>query len=194
MAGEEEAPMTSIRREVGFWSTFSSFRIGQVFRASEFIWGVLLGAGGGGALLLLLTVKERVAVAADFLSLTAALLGIIFAAFALVIALFSDTYLKWLASAPDGVRGFLAPFMFAIGVQVGALLLTVGYRAAAQHVPTQIERGAWVLLAFAFCYSLLNVVALARSVMAHGLTRARSAELGSSGDSVRPLPQRKASP
>jgi len=182
--------VSTIRREVGFWPTLFNFRLGELLLQPEFFSSVIVGVGGGVGLLLITERTARVTTASDFLAIIGALLGVVFAAFALVISLFSDSYLKWLNKAPQGVRGFLAPFMFTIGLQVGTILLVVGYRATALEVPPKVEKPAWVFLCFAFTYSMLNIVALARAVLGHGITRARAAEIGEPDSPVRPFQQR----
>ena len=61
--------------------------------------------------------------------LSRALLGLVFAAFSLLIALFSDDYIRLLSKAEDGVEAFLRPSTIAIGLQVTAIVAAIGYRA-----------------------------------------------------------------
>jgi hypothetical protein len=105
------------------------------------------------------------------------LLGIVFAGFTLVVSLLSDDYLRWLSTSPDGPRGFLAPFVIAVGVQVFTLLLAIVYRAIATDLSSSYEKTLFVLIGFFTTFAALEVVALARNVFAHGLTRARGIEV-----------------
>jgi hypothetical protein len=166
------------RREVGFWPLLADQSLRETFGSPEFLAAVVLGGGGAALMAATTTVDARIAVSGDVLLIAAALLGIVFAALALVVSLFSDSYLRLLNSAPGGgIRVFLAPFMIALGLQVGALLGAVTYRAAASLMPGWAEAAGFVLLALVFVWAVLDVVALARSVLLHALNRTRQAEL-----------------
>jgi MFS family permease len=104
-----------------------------------------------------------------------ALLGIVFAAFALVIALMSDEDLRWLDDTESGVLGFLNPFMVSVGLQVGALIGSVLYRSIADHLPHTVEKWLFGAISVLFFTAALDVVALARSVLnARGGPRSRT--------------------
>ncbi|MGN9803049.1 hypothetical protein [Micromonospora sp. L32] len=143
----------------------------------EGLLAVLLGSTGAVLLILKASLDARVATAGDILTLGSALVGVIFAGFALVIALLSDRYLLLLEKSPNGTRAFLAPFMINIGVQVFVVILSVVYRAAAKSLPPPAEKVTFVALCILFLYAALNIVALARSVLAHGATRAEQATI-----------------
>lgn len=115
--------------------------------------------------------------AGDFQTLSGALVGVVFAAFALVVGLMSDRYVLWLSRGPDGVRGFLGPFLVSVGVQVSSLLLDVIYRALGRALPSPYEPVLFGAAAVLFAYAALDVVALAKTVLAHGVTRAEAAEI-----------------
>lgn len=72
---------------------------------------IVIGIGGGVALLARTTVGNRTSIAGDVLIVIGPLLGVVFGAFALVIALFSDSYLRLLNEVEDGVAAFLRPFL-----------------------------------------------------------------------------------
>jgi len=168
--------MTNLRRQYGFWAAVSHLNLGDL-RSPEFSFGALLGAGGAITLHYVTDVEGRIRVAADYLTLSSALLGVVFAGFALVIALLSDSYLRFLNLTKSGVAGFLRPFILATGLQVSAVLGSIIYRAAADLVPGRVESWLFGILSVLFCIALLDIVALARSVMLHGIARARSAEI-----------------
>ena len=150
--------------------------LGRLFGSAEFLGGCL-GAGAAGVLLGTTNLVTRVAVVGDVLVLLGPLLGIVFAGFTLVVSLLSDDYLRWLNTSPDGPRGFLAPFVIAVGVQVFTLLLAIVYRAIATDLSSSYEKTLFVLIGFLTTFAALEVVALARNVFAHGLTRARGIEV-----------------
>lgn len=119
--------MNSPRRQVGFWPTVGRLRLRDL-KSPEIVFGLLLGGGGALAAIRNSAVPARVLVAGDFLLLTPALVGVVFAALALVVALMSDTYLRVLRSVEGGLIEFLGPFMIVIGIQVGTLIGSVAYR------------------------------------------------------------------
>lgn len=143
----------------------------------EGVSALVIGTAGSAVLVSVTTVADRIATAGDFLSLIAAILGIVLAAFALTVAFLSDSYTLQLQKNPKGVRAFFAPFMINLGVDVGLVIGAVAYRAAAAHLPNWVEEALFVIIATIFVYAALNVVALARAVMAHGVTRAELIEM-----------------
>jgi hypothetical protein len=144
----------------------------------EAIFACFIALGAGIPLAHLTNVSDRIAIAGDFLTLISAILGLLLAAFALVVAFFTESYTMLLQRYnPRGVRAFFSVFMINIGVDVGVVLLTIGYRAGANYLPSPVEKPAFVALAALFVYALLNVVAVTRNVMAHGVTRAELIEL-----------------
>jgi hypothetical protein len=159
-----------MKRRIGFWTSLRKLSGEDIF-GPELAGAILLGLGGGIALLSQTKVEQRLDIASEFLIVIGPLLGVVFAAFALVIALLAESYLLALSENKDGVAAFFRPFLVAIGIQVGALLLTVAYRAGAQYVPSRVEVGLFLALCFLFVFSLLDVVALGRAVFAHGITR-----------------------
>src|SRR5271165_5823356 len=126
--------MSSLRRQFGFWRSLGRMQLSDLL-APEVIFGVLIGVGLAVTLDRAGSRAARAAVAGDYLAIAGALLGIVFAAFALVIALMSDEYLRWLDDTESGVLGFLSPFMVSVGLQVGALIGSVLYRSIADHLP-----------------------------------------------------------
>jgi hypothetical protein len=164
--------VSSFRREHGFWAAVSGLKIKELFSA-EILLGTLIGACIATLQLLWGDDKSRSSVAGDFLAITSALLGVVFAAFALLVAFFSPSYVALLNSLETGVKGFLQPFLLAIGVQVLVIVSTVTYRALPAATPDWIEVGGFYLLAVFFGAALLDVVALARSVLIHGVLRAK---------------------
>ena len=166
------------RRKFGFWHTIRHMSVGDLIGVEGVV--AALATAGLGYLAFFrgnTDVAARVGIAGDFLGLTAALIGVIFAGFALVIALMSDRYLLLLERNPNGTRAFLAPFIVNIGVQVFTVLGIVVYRAAAKKLPPLAEHIVFIALVFLFLYVALNIVALARGVLAHGATRAEQATI-----------------
>ena len=168
--------MGRLRREVGFWASVGRLRVGDLW-SPEIIGGVLLGVGAGVLAERYTQVDARVTIAGDFMAPAATLIGVVFAALALVVALMSDEYLRMLGSVKGGVLAFLGNFMLVIGLLVGSLLSAVVYRATAARLPTAVEQWAFGALAVLFAVSTLEVVALTRSVLMHGLARGRLLEV-----------------
>jgi hypothetical protein len=164
--------MGSLRREVGFWSAVGHMRLRDLLSPE-----IAIGVAGSIFMLHEAKLTDRLSLVGDYLPLVAALLGIVFAALALVVALFGDEYLKFLEENGPGVLSFMRPFMFSIGLMVAVLLGSVGYRATAHHLPASAESWVFGVLTTLFLVAALDVVALARSVMMHGLARARTQKI-----------------
>jgi len=145
--------------------------------APEVIFGVLIGVGLAVLLGHVGTRADRVSVAGDYLTIAGALLGIVFAGFALVIALMSDEYLRWLDDTSSGVVGFLSPFIVSVGLQVATLLGAILYRSTVGHLPHGADKWFFGVVSVLFFTAALDVVALARSVLMHGVARARSLKI-----------------
>lgn len=168
--------MTDDRRRFGFWAAVGSLRVRDLVSV-ESVSGTLLGLGLGIFMWHERGIADRVDLAGDFLALVPALLGVVFAGFALVVSILSDAYIRLLATAPSGIVGFLRPFMLAIGLQVSVLMGAVLYRAAAPDVAPTVEPWLFGALSVGFACALLDLVALARSVLMHGVTRAKQVEV-----------------
>jgi hypothetical protein len=168
--------MAKLRRRFGFWGALGRMRLADL-KAPEIVFGFLIGVGLALFLNQVDTQAARVGVAGDYLVISGALLGIVFAGFALVIALLSDQYLRWLEQTDSGVLGFLSPFMVSVGLQVGALLGAILYRALVAHVPREVREWAFGVVSVLFFVAVLDVVALARSVLMHGMARAEGLKI-----------------
>jgi MFS family permease len=164
--------MGKLRREFGFWRSLGRMQLRDLM-APEVVFGVLIGVGLSVALNFLASRAARAGVVGDYLPIAGALLGIVFAGFALVIALLSDDYLRWLEKTEAGVIGFLSPFMVSIGLQVATLIGAVIYLAIADHLPRTAAEWFFGVVSVLFFTAALDVVALARSVLMHGVARAR---------------------
>lgn len=173
--------MGKLRRRYGFWGTVGSYRL-RDFWAPEFLFGPLIGGAIGLALVRHACELNRINLAGDYLALSGALLGVVFGGFALVIAFLSDSHLRDLEKTSEGVVSFLRPFMFSTGLQAGVLLGVIAYRAAGQLVPPWIEGTGFVVISILFVIALLDIVALARTVMLHGVARGRASAKAEPGN------------
>jgi MFS family permease len=168
--------MGRVRREFGFWRSLGRMRLSDLM-TPEIVSGVIIGAGLAAALDGVTSRTARESVAGDYLALTAALLGVVFAGFALIIALMSDDYLRWLDGNDNGVAGFLSPFMVSVGLQIATLIGAVVYRAIADQLPRAAEHWFFGVISVLFFTAALDVIALARSVLMHGVARARGLKI-----------------
>jgi hypothetical protein len=159
------------RKKFGFWYIIVEYKKSHL-AGKEGIVALVIGGGGGIEVLRLTSVIQRIAITGDFLTLISALVGVVLAGFALVVAFLSDSYTLQLQKNPKGVRAFFAPFMINIGTDVGLIIGVVAYRAVAASLPHIVERTSFVVLAVIFIFAALNITALTRTVMAHGVTRA----------------------
>jgi hypothetical protein len=168
--------MSNLRRQFGFWRSLGRMQLSDLL-APEVFFGVVIGVGLTVLLIHVDNLNSRLGVVGDYLPIAGALLGIVFAGFALVIALFSDDYLRWLEQTDSGVAGFLSPFMVSVGLQVGTLIASVLYRATAAHLPPTAEKWFFGVVSVLFFTASLDVVALARSVLMHGVARSRGLKI-----------------
>jgi hypothetical protein len=180
-----------LRRELGFWPALGSLKLGELITSPEVVWAFILGVGGSIGLLFFTKVPERQSMAGDFLLLLGPLVGVVLAGLALIIALMTDSYLRLLSEASDGVLGFVRPFIIAIGIQIGALLGAVIYRIVASHLPHRVEQIAFVVLCFLFVAAVLEVVALTRNLFGHAVLRAAQASTEEAEERVTKLRERR---
>jgi len=165
-----------LRRNFGFWNSVGRMQFRDLL-APEILLGLVFGVAGSWALIHFGDLDKRFAVAGDYLQLAAALVGVVFAGFALVITLMSDEYLRWLETSNSGVEGFLRPFLISTGLQVGAVVGAVFYRAAAKLLPAVAENLVFVAISVLFVVAAFDVVSLARSVLMHGVAKARGVKI-----------------
>jgi hypothetical protein len=185
--------------QVGVWRAFRG--LGQ-YRLVDAVWpevifGLAIGAGGAALAIQSTDTTTRVEVAAEVLTLGGVLLAVTFAALAFVVAIPSGGYLRLLGKTTDGgMRKFLDPFLVAVGAQIGLILLAIGYRIFADHVPNPVDHIAFAGLGFLVVFAILDIASLARQLVFHGVLRARDAvieakETEESGGSIKRLPERR---
>jgi hypothetical protein len=165
---------TSSHPKVGVWRAVLDLRV------KHLLWPEGLPAlliGGGGAFLVVRATEAatRVAVMGDLVALAGALLAVSFAALAIVVSLPSSRYLRAMSEVRGGIHSFLDPFLVAIGTQLAIILLALGYELFASHIPWEVEHGVFYVLGFVFVFGLLDVAALARSLVRHGVLRSMAA-------------------
>jgi hypothetical protein len=152
---------------------------------------VVVGGGGAALALRACGLSTRVGAMSDLLGLAAALLAVVFAALALVVSIPSASYMRALSENKRGIQGFLDPFLVAVGTEVLLIVLALGYMLAAPGVPRTVEHIAFYVIGFVLVYGLLDIAALARSLIRHGIYRATLAQREDNGDDggadVRPL-------
>jgi hypothetical protein len=173
------APSAAVlqRGSFSFWRIVGERWSWRLF-GYEGLAAAVIALAGGIPLTHLTKVGDRISTAGDFLTLISVVLGLMLAAFALIAAFMGDNYTLLLQrTGAQGVRGFFAVFMLNIGIDVGFVLAAVSYRSAASYLPHDVEKVFFVVLIFGFVYVILNIVAVTRTVMAHGVTRARLIEL-----------------
>ena len=178
--------MTSPRHEAAFLTALGHLKIRDILWPEGTL-ALVVGVGGTLALHHFVSLSVRISTVGDSLAMIGTLLGVVFAAFALLIALFSDAYVNLLQKAEGGIKSFLRPFIVAVGLQVTTLIVAIAYRAVAQRVPRTTEFILFVVWGFLFIYVLTDIVALTRNVMMHGLTRAAQISQTRPDDNVRTL-------
>jgi hypothetical protein len=177
--------------KVGVWRAFAECKLGEVVWP-EGLLALLIGGGGAGAAVFATKLSARVASTGDLLFLSGALLAVVFTALAIMVSLPSTSYLRMLNETPEGgMRRFLDPFLVAVGIQLAVVLLGLGYRLLAPHVGTWPEGVAFGTLGFLFVFGLLDIAALARQLVRHGIYRAADAAMSYEEESGRPSAVRK---
>ncbi|MEX2105647.1 MAG: hypothetical protein WD810_02005 [Solirubrobacterales bacterium] len=165
---------------VGVWRAL--WRLGD-YRLKHLLWpeglpALVVGVGGAAALVRVGSVADRMAMMDTIVQLAVALLAVVFTALAIMVALPAGSYLRALQkddAESDGMQRFLEPFLLTLGVEVAVVLLALGYSLSADAVSATVEHGSFYALGFLVVYGLLDVVALARSIVRHGIGRAQDA-------------------
>lgn len=164
------------KKHFGFWYNVSTSSFGGILGIEGLV-GFCLASGAVFFANRHLKIEDRVSVVNDILSATTGMLGVLFAAFAIVAALMSDGYTRLLNRAEGRIHAFYSLFIIVIGVAVGVILLAIAYKASANHLSLGYELPMFFMLVFLFSYTILNIVALTRNIFAHGVTRAMFLEL-----------------
>jgi hypothetical protein len=165
------------RPKVGIWRAVAGL---LNHKAKHLLWpegvpSIAIGAGGAVAILHATSVHDRVASMSDLVQLSVALLAIVFTALAIVVALPSGRYLRALEGDRQhgtGMKAFLDPFLVAVGTQIVVLLFVIGFKLVGTSLDRTVEHVAFYILGFLVVYGLLDVAALARSLVRHGIYRA----------------------
>lgn len=172
--------MNDLTPKVGIWRSVAG--LGN-YKIKNLLWpeggpAIVIGAGGAYALASTTQVADRMDLMGTILQLAGAFLAVVFTALAIMVALPSGRYLSALQKddeQSDGMARFLAPFLLAVGTQIAVLLVALAYGLVADQVSLTVERAAFCLLGFLFVYGLLDIAGLARSLVKHGILRARNA-------------------
>jgi hypothetical protein len=190
-----------LTRPVGVWRALGEFKLKDAMWP-EGLFALVIGGGGSALVIGVTKLAERVGVIGDVLVLAGAFLAVVFTALAIVVSLPSTSYLRMLGETPEGgMRRFLDPFLVAVGTQLAVVFLAVAYRLVAGDVASWVEHVGFGLVGFLFVFGLLDIAALARQLVRHGILRAADAALEPNererdhgvggGGTVRPLPGRR---
>lgn len=164
--------------QFGFWYNLTSSPVGQLIGV-EGTAGVVVSVTAAFLGHKFLNVEERITLANDLLGTATGILGVLFAAFAVVAALLSDSYSRFIQESTGRIHSFYSPFIIVIGVAIGAILSIISYKAFSKHLPLPWEITLFGVVVFLFSYTLLNILALARNMFAHGVTRVLLLEIES---------------
>jgi len=158
------------KRDFGFWHLVRTVRVRSLLWP-EGAAALILGALLAGAMVAGASKATRLDVTGDYLVMAGVLLGIVFATFAVVTSLLSDSYVLFLRDSEGGVLPFLAPFVVGVAIQCVALAAAIGYPVAAKSSES-LEPWAFAIATILFIYALLDVISLSKIVIAHAATRA----------------------
>jgi len=161
--------------KIGVWRAVGEFKFKELFWP-EGLCALVIGVGGSIPIIATTKVVDRAAAAGDLLILSGAFLAVVFTALAILVSLPSSSYLRLLGATSDGgMRRFLDPFLIAVGTQIAIVLLALTYRLVGADLPRWIEHASFGLISFLFIFGLLDIAALARQLVRHGLNRAEDA-------------------
>lgn len=163
--------MGSRRREVSFMMALRTSKL-RSLAWPEGVGALIVGCAGGATLAQYGSIQDRLLVATNSLRVLAPLLGVVLAALTFVISFASDDYIRHLKQGKLGVIEFYRPFIFALGIEIITILYIIGYQAIAESAASGLEGFLFVILSFLVVYSILNILAVARNVVMHALTRA----------------------
>jgi steroid 5-alpha reductase family enzyme len=162
---------------VGIWRAFGT--LGNV-PAKRLLWpeglpALIIGIGGAVLIVRASGLPGRIAVMPVLLGLAGAILAVVFVALALVVSIPSPRYIRMLGETEGGAQAFLSPFLVAVGTQITIVFLALGYMLAAARVPRVVEHLVFYGIGLIVVFGLLDVAALARSLVRHGINRSITA-------------------
>lgn len=155
-----------------FWVAARSYGFGSLL----FTWGSAVALGGAGAVLFLflrgdLTLSGVKALGVAYVSLGAALFGIVLAGFAVVAAFFDEEYVSKLRDA-GSLRNSLFGFWWVAALTVAAVIFGVALTVTAFAGASRPVTAVVVSLATAlFIASLAEALSLVGTIMRHALYR-----------------------
>lgn len=119
-------------RDFGFWRSFGSVPVSQMFFAWDFMSAALL-AGAGTTLYIrnVTTPAEHIDVVDGFISVNGDLFGVVLAGFAIVAALLGDKYSRLLEATQTSATRMLRHFVIVGGVLMCSIVISVAFRAYA---------------------------------------------------------------
>lgn len=183
-----------LNQPVGVWRALGEFKLKEMVPETAL---ALLVGGGGAALVVRATdVADRADVMNEVMALAGAFVAVTFTALALVVSIPSTSYLRMLHETRDGgIRRFLDPFLLGVGVQITVILIALAFRLVAEDVAWWLEHAGFYVLGFLFAFAVLDLAALARQLVRHGILRAVDATIAEEekeAADVRRLPGRRA--
>lgn len=166
--------MTSGTADFGFWRSLFSFGFGQVVRGSDFVAAVALSSG-----MFFLsshdhtTADLRLGVTISLAEISAALLGVILAGFAIVAALLGDRYTRLVEASGASILQMLRHFLVVGGLLVASIVGSLAYRFFADALgdwEIVIEHLSFSGVLFLFLWSLFGVVELMKLILGVAVT------------------------
>ncbi len=160
--------MGELRRKVGFLPNLGRQRVVSLLWP-EGLFALTIGGLGFYVLYGSSTASVQNQLAGDLLTVLAPLLGVVLAALAVVVAVTSLETRLAMDQVPNGVMAFFSPFILAIGFEIVAILVVLGYRATAELVDPSTQRWLFATVGAVAVFALVDVLAVARTVLMHAL-------------------------
>lgn len=190
-------PSDRPKLKIGVWRAIGG--LGN-YRLKQLLWpeglpALVIGVGGAVAILSATNTADRAHFMGTLVQLSGTLLAIVFTALAILVALPAERYLRALQrdeADSDGMRHFLDPFLVAVGTQIAILILASAHGLVASNLSRGVEHAVFCAIGFLLIYGLLDIAALARSLVRHGVLRAAEAvRAAEAQENVHPLPERQ---
>lgn len=172
-------------RDFGFWRSFGSVPISQMFFSWDFLVALVIAAAGTVAYVHSVTdPRQHVEVVQNFVSVEGNVFGVVLAGFAIVAALLGDKYSRLLEASKTSAIRMLRHFLIVGGILVCSIVLSVGFQAYAEplhHWEPVAEQVGFGITTFVFLWALFGCLELmklilgvaATSTSLHSLTTGR---------------------
>jgi hypothetical protein len=173
-------------RDFGFWRSFGSVPISQVFFSWDFTLAALLASVGTVLYVHGATdPAKHVEVVQRFVSVNGDLFGVVLAGFAIVAALLGDKYSRLLEATDTSAMRMLRHFLIVGGILVCSIVLSVAFPAYAEPLhkwKPVTEQVAFGVTTFFFLWPLFGALELMKLILGVAATSTSLQSVGTGRD------------